>query len=79
MGKTSNDIPSACPAHLAERISHRYTRGMIPILHLENESERARVESLLSALRLDPAEVALNEGVRAQQAAAVQAILADVA
>jgi histidinol dehydrogenase len=52
---------------------------MMPILHLETESDRARVESLLSALRLNPAEVALDEGVRARQAAAVQAILADVA
>src|SRR5436309_14020236 len=52
---------------------------MIPILRLENEADRARVQSLLNALRLNPAEVALNEGVRAQQAAAVQAILADVA
>src|SRR5712691_2113307 len=52
---------------------------MIPILHLSNETERARVESLLGALRLDPAEVALNQGARAKHVATVQEILGDVA
>ena len=52
---------------------------MIPILHLPNESDRARVESMLNALRLDPVDVALNEGLRAQHAATVQQILGDVA
>ena len=52
---------------------------MIPILHLPNEADRARVESMLTALRLDPVEVALSVGARAQQVAAVQQILQDVA
>ena len=51
---------------------------MIPVLQLQNESDRARVESMLAALRLDPVEVALNEGGRAKHVAIVQQILADV-
>jgi histidinol dehydrogenase len=51
---------------------------MIPIYKLSVPSDRARVESLLARLRLDPADVALNRGERAKQAAAVQEILADV-
>src|SRR5881394_3489598 len=52
---------------------------MIPTLRLSDDSDRAKVESLLGALRLDPAEVALNQGARAQHVVTVQAILADVA
>jgi histidinol dehydrogenase len=52
---------------------------MIPVLRLSNPADRARVDAILKALRLDPVELALNHGPRAQQAAAVQAILADVA
>lgn len=52
---------------------------MIPILHLQVQAERERVEALLAALRLDPADVALNRGERAKQAAIVNEILADVA
>src|SRR6266513_1548420 len=52
---------------------------MIPTLQLSDDSDRAKVESLLGALRLDPAEVALNQGARAKHVATVQAILADVA
>ncbi len=52
---------------------------MIAILKLTNETDRARVETMLAALRLDPVEVALNEGGRAKHVATVQRILADVA
>src|SRR5581483_4607210 len=52
---------------------------MIPILELSNSTDSARVETLLNELRLDPADLALNRGERAKQAAAVQEILADVA
>ena len=52
---------------------------LIPILDLGVESDRKRVEELLSALRLDPADLALQRGEKAKAAAAVQEILADVA
>src|SRR5258707_1350582 len=52
---------------------------MIPILDLSKPQDRSRVESLLGELRLDPADLALNRGDRAKQAAAIQEILADVA
>jgi histidinol dehydrogenase len=52
---------------------------MIPVLKLEVETERAAVQRLLGRLRLDPVDVALQRGERAKMAAAVQAILADVA
>jgi hypothetical protein len=52
---------------------------MIPILHLSNEADSPRVEGFLKSLRLAPAEVALNQGGRARQAAIVEEILADVA
>ncbi len=51
---------------------------MIPILRLSVQADRAKVESLLAALRLDPAELALNRGGRANQVAVVQEILGDV-
>src|SRR3954468_1785253 len=53
--------------------------SIIPILQLSDPGARTRVEALLARLRLDPADLALNRGERAAQAAAVQAILADVA
>lgn len=52
---------------------------MIPTLQLSNESDRARVESLLAKLKLDPADIALSRGDLAKQVAAVQTILGDVA
>jgi histidinol dehydrogenase len=52
---------------------------MIPILRWSKEADAARVEAILKSLRLDPAEVALNEGGRARQVAVVAEILADVA
>jgi histidinol dehydrogenase len=52
---------------------------MIPILQLSSDTDRARVESLLGRLRLDPRDVALNRGDRSKQVAAVNAILVDVA
>jgi histidinol dehydrogenase len=50
---------------------------MIPVFQLD--SDRQQIERLLAKLRLDPVEMALNSGERAQQAADVQKILADVA
>ena len=52
---------------------------MIPILNLGDGKERARVETLLRELALDPAALALGQGERAKQIAAVGKILADVA
>jgi histidinol dehydrogenase len=52
---------------------------MIPVLKLSDPGDRAKVNSLLARLRLDPRDVALNRGERAKQVAAVSAILADVA
>src|SRR5262249_51544440 len=42
-------------------------------------SERQQIERLLAALRLDPKEVAVAQGPRAKDVAAVERILADVA
>ncbi|MGD0139976.1 MAG: histidinol dehydrogenase [Tepidisphaeraceae bacterium] len=52
---------------------------MIRVLELGNPQDRARVESLLRELSLDPVALALGQGERAKQIAAVQKILADVA
>src|SRR4051794_8749758 len=52
---------------------------MIPILHVDVQSEREQVERLLDALRLNPREVAVAQGPRAKDVAAVEKILADVA
>lgn len=49
---------------------------MIPVLHLNRETDRLRVKSILARLRLDPATVALSSG---PDIAAVQDVLADVA
>ena len=53
--------------------------NVIPIYRLSDELGRSAIEALLARLRLDPADLALNRGERAAQAAVVQAILADVA
>jgi histidinol dehydrogenase len=52
---------------------------LIPILDLGVEADRKRVEGLLAALRLDPADLALQRGDRAKAAEAVREILSDVA
>lgn len=51
----------------------------IPVLNLESADGKAQVESMLSRLRLDPADLALAAGERAKQSAAVAQIMADVA
>jgi histidinol dehydrogenase len=51
---------------------------MIPILSLNNSDQRARIESLLSNLRLDAAQLAAS-GKYASETAAVRGIIADVA
>ena len=53
--------------------------SLIRILNLDRAADREIAEQLLAQLRLDPADLALNHGERAKQAAAVQEILADVA
>jgi histidinol dehydrogenase len=65
--------------HLARAPKLVYYSVMIPILHLSNKAEGDRVEAMLKALSLDPIEVALNEGGRAEQVSAVREILGDVA
>jgi histidinol dehydrogenase len=52
---------------------------MIPIFHVDVQSERDQIERLLDALRLNPREVAVAQGPRAKDVAAVDKILADVA
>ena len=52
---------------------------MIPILKLKSESDERQVAQLLSALRLNPEELATAHGERAKAAQDVQKILADVA
>src|SRR5690242_7222621 len=52
---------------------------LIRTFRLDQQTDRDAAEQLLSQLRLDPADLALNRGERAKQAAAVQEILADVA
>jgi len=52
---------------------------MIPTLQLQRPADRARVDGLLSRLRLDPVDVALARGDRAKKVAAVQEILSAVA
>ncbi|HEV7301665.1 MAG TPA: histidinol dehydrogenase [Tepidisphaeraceae bacterium] len=53
--------------------------SLIPILSLNQPADRARVETLLSHLHLDPANLALSRGERAKEAATVLATLNDVA
>lgn len=52
---------------------------MIAMLQLNQSADRAKVEQLLSALALDPADVALDRGARATAAQGVHQILADIA
>ena len=52
---------------------------MIPILHTAVPAEARQIEALLNQLRLDPREVAIARGPRAQAVADVEKILADVA
>src|SRR3954471_19084236 len=51
----------------------------IPMLRLDNATDRQQVEAILRKLRLDPADLALSRGDRARQNAAVLEILSDVA
>lgn len=53
--------------------------ALIPTFNLASPADVARVETLLRNLRLDPADLALSRGGRAKEAAAVLAILNDVA
>jgi histidinol dehydrogenase len=53
--------------------------AMIPVLNLSKHTDRERVETLLSDLRLDPTELALTDGRYAKETASVQSIIADVA
>jgi histidinol dehydrogenase len=52
---------------------------MIPVLKSNRGPDRQRIDQLLRDLRLDAADLALGQGHRGRDAAAVQAILADVA
>ena len=52
---------------------------MIPVLTYSVAPDRARAESLLTSLKLNPSEVALSKGDRAAAVTAVTAILTDIA
>ena len=52
---------------------------MIPPLRLASPDDRRRIEALVSRLRLDPKDMALSRGHRAEMIASVQTILQDVA
>lgn len=52
---------------------------MIPILQMDAPGEAQRVEALLAALRLNPAELALARGGRSEAEASVRHIMAEVA
>jgi histidinol dehydrogenase len=52
---------------------------MIPLLRLIDPAHRQRVELLLAALRLSPADAILETGPRAEQSRIVRQIMADVA
>src|ERR1700722_3544167 len=52
---------------------------MIPILRLSIDADRQRAETLVAELRLDAKAAVLNSGQRAEQAAVVRQIMADVA
>src|SRR5436305_8359174 len=69
---------SASPTFEA-RVTLTPMPDLIPILRLDQPAGRAEAERVLARLRLDPADLALNRGERAAQAAAVQEILGDVA
>jgi len=51
---------------------------MIPTLKLSDAGDAARIEALLTKLKLNPADIALSRGELAKQVATVQATLADV-
>src|SRR5262245_3642480 len=53
--------------------------SLIPTLTIARADDAKRVESLLTALRLDPVDLALLRGERGKWSTDVQAILADVA
>ena len=53
--------------------------AMIHVLHLNNPHEREQVEHLLAQLRFNPKDIAVAQGPRARDAAAVEQILKDVA
>jgi histidinol dehydrogenase len=52
---------------------------MIPVLKLTDPSDNARIDAIISRLRLDPKEMALSRGHRAKMTADVQRILEQVA
>lgn len=52
---------------------------MIPLFQLSDASDNARIEQIISRLRLDPKEMALARGHRAEMTSQVQAILQQVA
>ena len=52
---------------------------MLPVLHLDHPADAAEVDRLLARLRLDPAELALARGARADAVAAVTRIMGRVA
>lgn len=52
---------------------------MIPLWRLSSSQDAASIQSLVARLRLDPKDLALSRGHRAQMVKDVQAILSDVA
>ncbi len=52
---------------------------MIPVLQLARSEDKARIDAIVSKLRLDPKEMALSRGHRAEMTRAVQGILEQVA
>ncbi|HEY0007513.1 MAG TPA: histidinol dehydrogenase, partial [Tepidisphaeraceae bacterium] len=52
---------------------------MIPILHLDSPEDAARVRQIVQRLRLDPKDLALSRGHRAEQVRTVQTLLEQVA
>ncbi len=52
---------------------------MIPVLNYSSPPDRQRVRDILGRLRLDPVEMSLNRGPRAEQTSEVRAVLESVA
>jgi histidinol dehydrogenase len=52
---------------------------MIPVLRLENPSDRARVDAMLRRLRLDPVALATGAGEYRKEIDSVEQVIADVA
>lgn len=52
---------------------------MIPVLQLGRSDDKARIDAIVSKLRLDPKEMALSRGHRAEMTRTVQGILEQVA